>query len=222
MRVAFVPFEKDLRPEAYRDIFYAALSLAYKTTKDENYLKDPAKIRVIERDWAVWDGKLFPGGQSTAWAMRFSQKKNAQPQIIKCFFNLNPYLLVNHVASAEKFLLDFPTPIPVKEKEYLVKPAKNIALARIENEGRFIFHLQLFSKGSIIPPSLPIGEVCKVISMKGYVVDAYPRNWRLSDEKGAKCPVIEYIDQLYWNKIYQQQERIQALTEQLDKYQYAL
>ncbi len=222
MRYSLVSLVTGLQPGAYRDVLVAALLLANETAKDENILKDPAKIKVIEHQWARWEGKLFPGGQSTMWAMRFEPKTTPAPQIIKCFLKRNPYLLINHVASADKFVKDFPGPIPVKEKEYLVKPAKNIALARVEGEDQFVFHVQQFSQGAIIPPSVPIGEICKVISAKGYVVDAYPRNWRVKNEKAKKSPIIEYIDALFWNNIYQQQDRIQTLSAQLDKFQYPL
>ncbi len=221
-RYSFVPLVKGIQPEDYRDVLAAALVLANETTKEENILKDPAKIKVIEQRWTRWEGKFFPGGQSTMWAMRFSLKTIPETQIIKCFYKLNPYLLVNHVASVDKFLQDFPSPIQVKGKKYLIKPAKNIALARIEGEDQFVFHVQQFSPGSIIPPSVPIAEICIVISAKGYVVDAYPRNWRLNTFQAAPSLIIEYIDEVFWNNIYQQQDPIQTLSSQLDKFQYPL
>jgi hypothetical protein len=211
-----------LRPETYRDVLVSALLLANQIQKDTNLLKDPAFIKQVETTWARWDGKLFPGGQSTMWAMRFRFEIPPISQIIKCFSKINPYLLVNHVVSAEKFVKDFSGPIHAKKIDFLVKPAKNIALARIKGEDQFLFHVQQFSDGHVIPPSVPIGEICKLISAKGYVVDAYPRNWRLNDDKTAKYPLIEYIDELFWNNIYQHQERIQSLTSQLDKFQYPL
>ncbi len=221
-RYALVPLVNGLQPEAYRDILSSALVLAHQIQKNMDILKDPAKVKAVEHIWECWEGKLFRGGQSTTWAMRFSQKTIPDPQIIKCFFKVNPYTLVNHVVSAERFVKDFSSPIQAKGNDYLVKPAKNLALSQIEGEEQYLFHVQQFSQGAIIPPSVPIGEICKVISTKGYVVDAFPRNWRLEKQKLSNTPIIEYIDEMFWNKIYQQQDRIKALSLQLDKFQYPL
>ncbi len=219
---SFVSLVDGLQPGAYRDVLLLALGLGRKPQNNANLLKDQAFIKQIETSWVRWDGKIFPGGQSTMWAMRFRPGFPPISQIIKCFSKINPYLLINHVASAEKFVKDFPGPIQVKGKVFLVKPATNIALARIKGEDQFLFHIQKFSEGYIIPPSVPIGEVCKAISAKGYVVDAYPRNWRLMDDKTEKYPLIEYIDELFWYNIYQHQERIQTLTAELEKFKYPL
>ncbi|OLS13167.1 MAG: hypothetical protein RBG13Loki_3203 [Promethearchaeota archaeon CR_4] len=221
-RYSFVSLVKGVAPREYRDILAASLLLAKKTLHGPDSLKDGKMIEEIENVWGKWAGKFYPGGQSTLWAMRFVHAPLKDPQIIKCFHKFNPYMLMNHVASAEAFVEDFPTPIDVRGKKLLIRPAKNLALAQFEGEDQFTFHVQQFSPGNLIPPTLPIGDICKTLSVKGYTVDAFPRNWRLQENLKTGEITIEYIDLVFRDNICQQQEKLQSLVTQLKQFQFSL
>ncbi len=54
-----------------------------------------------------------------------------------------------------------------------------------------------------------IGDVCRSLALRGFIVDLYPANWRVNPSEPVL--ILEYIDLINSNKINNVKERIAGL-----------
>ena len=181
-------------------------------TKGKPFTKETIQL-LQEKLGSRLGGKLYPGGKDIlfAWSFQCGKKKI----VIKPYFNKDLASLILHHLTIDEFGSILTVTINQTLQDHIIiEIPPVIGFAKIATSSYSIPVLITTESAGEPLMSFPnvmsmIGDVCRSLALRGFIVDLYPANWRVNPSEPVL--ILEYIDLINSKKINNVKERIAGL-----------
>jgi hypothetical protein len=171
----------------------------------------------LEKNCDIEGVKIFQGGRQALFGAAFPVEDYPFSHVIvKPYPKLNLSQCILHIVSFFEFRKEFSgkkhlVGIPGQEEEWEIRSVYPLGFCKVKVGDRKILALiQEFSNGEKLKPLFKLSRVMRYINRKGFVMDPYPSNFRLSRRSYNRY--VEYFDLIFTNRQLDVKRKIEEIT----------